>query len=143
MNYLSLLIGAYLAIVNSRLGDVRYDLKEWDSFKTQHNKSYDSREVELMRRSIFAYNKHRIDQFNVKESEEAGFELGVNNLTDLSEIEIKIRNGFKLPEESDGLRNDAHAETFLENIFNDDSDIPDEVDWRKVPGRVSRVKNQG
>lgn len=146
MNYLALLVGAYLALVNSRLHDIRFNPNDWESFKEEHEKLYQSESVESMRRSIFAYNKQIVETFNADKSEKAGFELGLNNLADTSTIEIRLRNGFKLPEEGSEnvLKNSPESQKFLDDILNDDSiEVPDEVDWRKVPGRVSPVKNQG
>lgn len=122
------------------------DHKEWHNFKNEFNKTYESKDVEYIRRSIYGVNKANIDAFNELLSEELGFEVGVNDLTDLSKLEIKSRNGFKLPEGSrlTDLANSVEANEFLEKILSDNTiDIPDEVDWRKVPGRVSPVKNQG
>lgn len=151
MNYLTLLVGAYLALINSSLRDhdIKYDPEEWESYKKEHERSYKSGAIEMMRRSIFAYNKHIVDSFNVEESEKAGFELGLNHLADTSSIEIKLRNGFKIHQEDyrAALKNSLEGEEFLDAILGakdfTDLDIPDEIDWRKVEGRVSRVKNQG
>lgn len=143
MNYLTLLVGAYLALVNSRLHDIKYDPQEWESFKSEHGKLYEANHIETMRRSIFAYNKHIVDTFNANKSG-ASFELGLNHLADISSLEIKMRNGFKLSREGAKLlKNSVESQKFLDNILNDNSTVPDEVDWRKVQGRVSPVKNQG
>lgn len=145
MNYLTLLVGTYIALINSRLHDIKYNPDDWESFKNDHGKLYQTQEVESMRRSIFAYNKHVVDTFNANNSTKAGFELGLNDLADTSTIEIKLRNGFKLPQEGkELLRNSLESQKFLDDILSDDSvEVPDELDWRKVSGRVSPVKNQG
>lgn len=143
MNYLTLLVGAYLALANSSLHDIKYDPKEWDSFKNEHGKLYESNDVETMRKSIFVYNKHVVDTFNSDNKEDITFELGLNHLADTSSIEIKQRNGFKIGQK-EGLVNSPKSQKFLDDILNDNStEVPDEVDWRKVQGRVTRVKNQG
>lgn len=151
MNYLMLLASAYLALINSRLGDIKLNENQWTAFKSEHGKVYSDELTHSMRRSIFAYNKHMIDEFNANQSERLGFELDVNHLADISEVEMKMRNGFRLPEhhldsESGQLltHNSDSAAAFVANILaNTSAEVPDAVDWRKVPGRVSAVKNQG
>lgn len=142
-----LLVSAYLALFTPHQGEFEYDLEDWNSFKNEHNKTYDNKEVETLRRSIFAYNKHLIDRFNENQAERLGFSLEVNHLADVGNLEIRQRNGFRLPvQHKPGMlfANDFKADKFLENILNNNSiEVPDEVDWRKVPGRVTRVKNQG
>lgn len=144
MNYLNLLVGAYLALINSNLNGTEFNPNDWESFKSEHGKLYQSDNIETMRRLIFAHNKHIIDTFNAEESG-SGFKLGLNHLADISQTEIKLRNGFKLPQEGFGLsENNLASQRFLNNILNDDTiEVPDEVDWRKVQGRVSPVRDQG
>lgn len=149
MNYMAVLIGAYLALLNSKLGNVSYDEREWLAFKQEHDKLYEHPEIETLRRSIFAYNKNEIDEFNRDEAAQAGFELGLNHLADVSAIEMSRINGFRLPQDnrplSAVLSNDERSQAFLDELLasGGDDDVPGEVDWRKVPGRVSEVKNQG
>lgn len=143
-----LLVSAYLALVGPHLGEFSYDLKDWTSFKNEHNKTYENKEVESMRRSIFADNKHTVDRFNEDQAENLGFSLGLNHLADMGSLEMRQRNGFRLPAmygASETLfQNSPKAQKFLRSILNNKSiEVPDEVDWRKVPGRVTRVKNQG
>lgn len=143
-HYLALVVGAYLALTSSPSNKLQLDDNEWISYKSQYNKSYESDEVELMRRSIFAHNKQRIEEFNSKNGQERRFSLGISHLTDVSDFEVKtLFNGYK----SDGNvapHNTPEAEKFLNGLLNDKSfKVPDEVDWRKVPGRVSSVKDQG
>jgi len=145
MNHLLLLVGAYLTLVNPRIDRVGHNLQEWEKFKNEHSKNYESGQVETLRRMIYSFNSREIEDFNEKLSEELGFELGLNHLADWSNLEVRSTNGFKLPKDHETkLKNSPEAERFLASIIeNNSTDVPDEVDWRKVPGRVSRVKNQG
>lgn len=138
------LLGTLLAMASTRGSDLRPQMQHWSAYKAEFNKTYESSDVETMRRSIFAHNKLEIDNFNGKFAQKYGFELGINHLTDLSNLEVKATNGFKLPKDQMSLRNSPEAEQFIENILADTSiEVPDELDWRKTPGRVSQVKNQG
>lgn len=134
-----------MALMDPQASQVKYNAQDWSLFKMEHNKTYESREVESLRRAIFAMNKHKIEDFNSKFSDSYGFSLGLNHLADHGELDIASMNGFVVGEgEEDKLVNTPEAQKFLDDILNDDSiEVPDEVDWRKVPGRVSRVKNQG
>lgn len=145
MNHLLLLLGASLALSNLHPGEIKSNNEHWLSFKQTHNKSYESDRLETLRLTIFTDNKRQVDQFNAELSEEAGFELGLNHLADLSNLEVRSFNGFKLPaEQKHKLKNSPEAEKFINDILNDKSiEVPDEVDWRTVEGRVTRVKDQG
>lgn len=145
MNYLALLIGSYLAIAGQQTS-IPINSSEWESFKVQHGKTYDNDQVEFMRRAIFFHNKQRVDQFH-QTPESQDFSVELNHMADLSRIEMMSINGFKLPEDlearRDALQNSPEADKFLNDILNDNStEVPDELDWRQVPGRVSRVKDQ-
>lgn len=145
MNYLALLIGSYLAIA-SQQPNITNELSEWEAFKLEHGKTYENEQIESLRRAIFFHNKQRIDQF-YQTPESQYFSVKLNRFADLSSIEMKSRKGFKLPEAMEArraaLRNLPEAEKFLNEILNDNlTEVPDELDWRQVPGRVSRVKDQ-
>lgn len=145
MNHLMLLVSAYLALFGPRQGEVEYDWEDWQAFKSEHNKTYEDREIATLRRSIFAYNKHVVDNFNDRHSERLGFSLELNHLADLGNLEMKARNGFRLPAKNSsyGFRDEEFGQRFIEKILAKPVEVPDELDWRKVPGRVTRVKNQG
>lgn len=150
MNYLTLLVSAYLAFAANNFQSYRVEPALWESFKLEHGKSYDSPQVELLRKVIFAQNLQKIAEFNSQEKEAAQyFELAPNALADLSDLEIKQRNGYKKTstDQSQGhqLRNTPEAELFLRKLLDSvsDSELPAEVDWRQVPNRVTEVKDQG
>lgn len=147
-----LVVGAYLALASlSRDMTTSFNGSLWKSYKQEHGKEYESENVEAMRRAIFAQNLQKIRQFN-QSNEERGFDVGLNHLADVSEIEMKHNHkGFKISEQEYQVRRAKHQQQlkFHEKMHHmlgeewNEGEIPDAVDWRKVPGRVSRVKNQG
>ena len=126
---------------NLDMSDVKPNETEWLAYKAKYGKSYSSEE-DSIRRSIFAYKKHRVDKFNAKESKKVGFSMGLNDFSDLSSTEMKMRIGFRSLQADDEPINSPEAQKFLNDILNENTEIPDELDWREVPGRVSRVKRQ-
>jgi len=111
---------------------------EWVAYKQQYEKSYPSEEVDSLRKLIFFANKLKVEKFN---QEHEDFKLGVNHLSDRTEEEINNLNGFR--GDSAVMRNSVEDEQFLQSIFERDVEVPDELDWRKTPNRVSEVKDQG
>lgn len=51
-------------------------------------------------------------------------------------------NGYKKPK-GYKAQNSFKTQEFLDDILNSKAEVPDELDWRKVEGRVSEIKNQG
>lgn len=139
MNKLSILVcflmASSLVLANS----------EWQQFKAQHGKTYANPIEEKMRQAIFTRNKDEIERFNEQQSAEAGFQLGLNHLADWTEKEINSMMGFKAPKDHKlDQKNSAEEELFLARILSNRSDpLPDTVDWRATPGRVTPVKDQG
>lgn len=148
MNYLALIIGSYLALASQNETAPEVNVNEWQSYKLEHAKTYESSNIEAMRRTIWAHNKQRMDEFHRSKTEEAKmFSLKLNHLADWSEVEMMSLNGFKLPSDVQARReillNSPQADRFVQAILDDTSiEVPDQVDWRTVPGRVSQVKNQ-
>lgn len=144
MNYAYLLVGAYLAFLNAPEESSNLDTGTWERFKTEYNKNYENQDVERLRKLIFAYNKQHVDLFNSKQNGDQEFELGINHLSDLTELEMTTMKGFRVPKSYMNLEQNYDDRRYLREILSrSPGDIPDSVDWRKVPGRVSRVKNQG
>lgn len=138
---LSLLIaGAALASCAS--------VDDFESFMSVHGKQYKSPLEQVLRKEIFKNNKQFIDKFNAEKSAELGFELGVSHLTDLTNEEVAVRRGARVTESVARvleIRSSVGDVEFLDNLLANVSsaDIPDQVDWRTVEGRVSAVKDQG
>lgn len=149
-----LILSAYLALANlSQDLSTNSDINLWRSFKEEHGKQYESQNVEAMRRTVFTHNLERIRQFKENQNKSRlDFEVDLNHLADVGELEIKhMHKGFKMTgQDYRRLRKKQLTKFRNSSLPMDattlllDADVtPDEVDWRKVPGRVSRVKNQG
>ncbi|CAG9822447.1 unnamed protein product [Phaedon cochleariae] len=109
---------------------------EWNDFKLTHGKYYDMKE-EANRYSIFESNMLTIANHNKKyENGESTFKMAINKFADLT------------PEEFLAMISNPYVWNTTLKVeqasFDDvmDTDIPDEVDWRKK-GAVTAVKNQG
>lgn len=145
MHYGALLVGAYLTLLNVPYDSAPFDQSNWDAFRQEYSKAYESKDVENIKKLVFSYNMRMIEEFNEQQSDIEGYSLGPNHLADMSPLEMSMMKGFRLPD--DHLlkkQNDRRARVFLDNIYGTNlTDVPDSVDWREVPGRVSKVKNQG
>lgn len=141
MIYLALLIGLYLMIANLQQGI--YTQSEWEAFKLKYEKIYENEHVESMRKAIFFDNKQKIDQFR-QTPESKYYSVALNSFADMSNAEMMSWLGLELPNDfQTRSRNSPEACKFLNDILNDNStEVPDKLDWRQVPGRVSKVKNQ-
>lgn len=143
MAKLSLLLSALLASPLNVKGIVRDELANpWDTYKLTHNRSYNDQQVDEFRRAIFMQNYHEIDRLNGHNPKRT-FSLTINKFSDRTRIELSQLYGLRVPT-SDLPRNSDKAEAFLNNILNNTSNVPDELDWRRVkPLRVTGVKDQG
>jgi len=118
------------------LAELRSSDSEWESFKTNFAKTYATKLEEGLRRQIFNQRLTEISRHNEEAANgKHSFTVGVNEFSDWSHEELKLRNGFR----QELKTNDAQVETF-EHIK--EGDLPTAVDWR-TKGVVTPVKNQG
>lgn len=119
---------------------------EWEAYKLNHGKVYESRIEDSLRRKLFLAAKQRIDKFNDEESAKAGYRKGLNHMSDWTEAEIEQILRVKFDTRNNLLpKNTRKGEEHLARILSAarSRPLPDEVDWRKVEGRVSPVTDQG
>lgn len=120
--------------------------QDWIMFKSKHNNSYESPIVESLRKSIFVKNQEYIRQFNTEKSHKLGFKLAVNHLADKTPDEtLSLTKGLKLDKRNKFVTlAGSQEEDYLNRILNNNSiKVPDELDWRSFPNRVTEVKDQG
>ncbi|XP_050300878.1 procathepsin L-like [Anthonomus grandis grandis] len=115
----------------------------WKTFKETHNKIYETAKEEQLRKSVFLYNKEKINQHNLEY--EIGlhtYTMGVNQFTDLTEEEFF--DFYTMKASQDQHYTFTQESDLFSSIYKyiNISQLPKDVDWRKY-NVVSRVKNQG
>lgn len=133
------LVGSAFVVLSLAEASPMDDL-HWHLFKRQHGKRYDSLEEELMRKSIFVTNKAKIEHHNRHSSR--GYKKGLSHLSDWTEAETRRMLGFR-PSSPLKATGERKLDEAIVKILADPSPVPREVNWRKVAGRVSEVKDQG
>ncbi|XP_068201401.1 procathepsin L-like [Palaemon carinicauda] len=106
---------------------------EWEDFKNNFGKSYETPEDESYRKSVFDANNKLVKDHNelFRQGQET-FDLKINEFADLTNEEFtRQMNGFSMPEEQSNV------------IFQYDSqdEVDATVDWR-TKGAVTPIKNQ-
>ncbi|KAJ9600389.1 hypothetical protein L9F63_009317 [Diploptera punctata] len=111
--------------------------EEWNLFKLEYGKQYESTEDEEYRMGIFLETRKKIAQHNAEyERGKTSFKLGINQFSDLLQEEFTQKmNGFNKAKKS------VKKEGFM-YITPANAVIPVGMDWRKK-GAVTRVKDQG
>ncbi|XP_034101935.1 procathepsin L-like [Drosophila albomicans] len=110
---------------------------EFELFKVEHKKSYDSKYEEQLRLQIFKDNKKLIDRHNKRYvAGEKTYKMGVNKFTDLTQEEFKISLLSSL--------NSNHSLEGIDYIYNPSAkdSVPKSIDWR-TSGAVNPIKDQG
>jgi len=107
----------------------------WESFKVKFGKVYENPEDEAWRRDIFQMNLEEIIKHNeLFAAKLTSYSMGINSFSDMLPHEFIAP---QLPA-SDNLDEMKTYEPPVSSIK-----VPESVDWRKVEGVVSNVKNQG
>lgn len=137
-----LFIVACMVLVSGQTMARHSSSQEWELYKRQHGKVYATSEEDAKRFGLFLAAREMISRHN--SDPDASHKLGLSHLSDRTEDEFAAMNGLRYDAAEHARRlgvSVGHA--YLRAMLDDSSPIPTEVDWRKVPNRVSHVKDQG
>ncbi|XP_071529837.1 cathepsin L-like peptidase isoform X2 [Panulirus ornatus] len=118
-------------------------LEEWEAFKLEYGKKYDTDVEESFRMKIFTENKHKIASHNkLYSTGEKSYRLKMNKYGDMLHHEfLSTMNGFRWNRTgSYKSSRQFTGASFIEP--DDDVVLPKNVDWRDK-GAVTPVKDQG
>ena len=117
---------------------------EWMAYKLKHGKSYASQAEDANRMANFLATKERVERHNAQSGNT--YVMALNHMADWSSEERAQLNGLKLDPNSlkRSKAQGAESEAYFAKILSNPTEpIPDEFDWRKVPGRVGPIGDQG
>ncbi|CAK1585070.1 unnamed protein product [Parnassius mnemosyne] len=142
-----LLVVVLLCVVAAVSAVSFFDLvkEEWNAFKMEHNKQYDSEVEDKFRMKIYAENKHKIAKHNQKFARGlVTYRLKQNKYGDMLHHEfVHTMNGFnKTAKHNKTLYSKGTGVRGASFIAPANVAFPDQVDWRKH-GAVTDVKDQG
>ncbi|XP_045612363.1 procathepsin L isoform X2 [Procambarus clarkii] len=118
-------------------------LEEWDAFKLEHSKKYETDVEDSFRLKIFMENKHKIAAHNkLYSTGQKSYKLRMNKYGDMLHSEfVSTMNGFHWNHTGSYRSNRLYTgANFIEP--DDDVVLPKSVDWREK-GAVTPVKDQG
>lgn len=114
--------------------------EDWETFKRKYDRKFQDAEEESIRMGIFARTRAEVERINTQQL--LTFKTKINRFSDRTEAEMKQFKGFHA-KESDLERSNSEGRKFLQRILNSQVEIPEELDWRRMAGRVTDVKDQG
>ncbi|VVC88081.1 unnamed protein product [Leptidea sinapis] len=119
--------------------------EEWNAFKLEHNKQYDSEVEDKFRMKIFAENKHKVAKHNARFARGlTTFTLKPNKYSDMLHHEfVHLMNGFnRTAKHNKSLYSKGQKLRGAKFVSPANVQLPEHVDWRQK-GAVTDVKDQG
>ncbi|CAG0890411.1 unnamed protein product [Darwinula stevensoni] len=116
-------------------------LDEWETFKLEHGKKYESGEEEQFRMKIYMENRHKVAKHNQLFAHGGKtYSVALNKYADLLHHEfVEKMNGFNGKVALSNISRPVLASSWIEPLH---VELPKQVDWRKN-GAVTPVKDQG
>ncbi|KAF6215880.1 hypothetical protein GE061_000215 [Apolygus lucorum] len=109
-------------------------LSEWEAYKSLYGKIYEDPEEDAMRKMTYEMNLEKFEAHNARHQQGLeSYTLGVNHLSDWSNSELQLLNGFRHSEELE-WGTQIHQPSGLS--------LPASIDWREK-NVVTSVKQQG
>uniref|UniRef100_A0A6G1SKE1 Cathepsin L n=1 Tax=Aceria tosichella TaxID=561515 RepID=A0A6G1SKE1_9ACAR len=113
-------------------------LGEWSVYKRRYGKVYETPEEDAQRFSLFLASKEKIERRN--QNTTSSYKLDVNHFSDWTQEELSKLTGSTYDYSS---IKSSEKDEYLRKLMDEATvSVPDELDWRKVPNRVSSVKDQ-
>ncbi|XP_049320219.1 procathepsin L [Astyanax mexicanus] len=113
---------------------------EFNSWKLQHGRSYDSEEEESQRKMIWLNNRKLVLEHNMLADQGIkSYRLGMNIFADMENQEFQAMFSNCVESFNDTETDSLHTTTFVSE--EEDAPLPRRVDWRQK-GYVTDVKNQ-
>ena len=144
MKFFVLIVGFLVVAGELCQSAVSDNLKaEWMSYKLKHGKSYANQAEDASRMANFLAAKEHVERHNAEAG--SSYKMALNHLSDWTQEELAMLNGYKPDEQTNKVRADSSEQdaAYIAQILASSSDpVPDELDWRNVPGRVGPVGNQ-
>ncbi|XP_045533626.1 cathepsin L isoform X1 [Pieris brassicae] len=122
--------------------------EEWNAFKLEHKKEYDSEVEDKFRMKIFAENKHKVAKHNARfERGQVTYRLKPNKYSDMLHHEfVQTMNGYNktlnIYRHNKGLYGKGRDIRGARFVSPANVQLPEQVDWRQK-GAVTDIKDQG
>ncbi|XP_065204941.1 procathepsin L-like [Planococcus citri] len=145
MGRLSLVLSFYsfiniqLFVYGTDFDDHELNLHQWNSYKVQFNKMYESAEHDQKRMKIYVDNLDRISKHNeLYDKGQVTYKLGMNQFADMTSEEF---SNLYLSETDSSFAQNTNSRV-ISSLRSNAQNVPDYVNWVHE-GAVTKIKNQG